>query len=583
MLRWTTAGFLLEVRAPPGWEPSRAPRREPDLRLLAAVDMVPAASLSDVSEGEEYSPREPEEVQGLVQDDPEKMSGFCYDSPSKRPRLDMRSMWSTVSTDVGDTSGSSGVASSSPAGRTSSTGAGVDLSSVFDALADGQSMPPKGGNPVVFLIRPRPRENASMTEKINWAFDYALRKDQPWLNFGLDSARRIKGKRLPLGRLIGLYLVNNEYIWDIKFDWKMKRSACDAMVRWYARGYEESVHYVRKFLAEYWNDVSPAEVTRWIFIQRLAAVLYTPSTSAPGKVPTRIAIPKHVEAAVQNGVDTNPIICTTVGVLVTYNVKAGEQHPTVLRWIQEGLSGSDLTAKLVTLPLYQDLFKDFVDFQFAEGARVGFTHCGMVMEHSRHGKHPARVHLHAFHCPEVRWRTWDHAVKPMIIHKGDFRWMNCHPDLRPCIVKNRFRGAALGQGLYYVTGKKLGTMFRRTTLEPFVDLRESRLHDMSCRRRTGGGQGSATVPNRLGWGPSYGYSVPGARWSAPRIPCLFPLKATSDRPRSRLALWGRPTGRAAESAPSFHPLGVPPPRRSPPSCGLAMHMMRDGSAPRTSR
>ena len=92
------------------------------------------------------------------------------------------------------------------------------------------------------------------------------------------------------------------------------------------------------------------------------------------------------------------------------------------------------------------------------------------MEWSRFAEFPAHVHLHVFHAPKMRFRSWDHHTPNIVLRQSSLSWRNTRPDVKPCVVKNRFKTAAVGTGLYYVTGKKSGTMYQKNTIQPFRDV-----------------------------------------------------------------------------------------------------------------
>ena len=183
----------------------------------------------------------------------------------------------------------------------------------------------------------------------------------------------------------------------------------------------------------------------------------------------RIPLPSGERIATQPDVATNPTVANTVAVLLTYNTKVGHDDPTVLRWLQEGCTGDDLFQKMMKHELYKDVFQDFWDFQLAVSVRLGFAHTAVCMEWSRLAEFPARVHLHAYLAPSLRFRSWDHNTPYILIDQQSLIWRDTRPDVKPCQVKNRYKSAAVGHGLYYVTGKKCGTMYQLNTIKPFKD------------------------------------------------------------------------------------------------------------------
>ncbi len=167
--------------------------------------------------------------------------------------------------------------------------------------------------------------------------------------------------------------------------------------------------------------------------------------------------------------DPDPIVANTVAVLLTYNTKVGHDDPIVLRWLQEGCKGDVLFQKMMQHTLYKDVFEEFWEFQHALGEKLGFANTAVCMEWSRFAEFPARVHLHVYHAPGLRFRSWDHHTPNIEIRQKCLLWKGRRPDVRPCFVKNRYKSAAVGTGLYYVAGNKSGTMYQKNTIQPFKD------------------------------------------------------------------------------------------------------------------
>jgi hypothetical protein len=398
----------------------------------------------------------------------ESESDEDYFTPAPRNgSVEMQTLWSLP---FSSSSSQSTAASSSSAGS-AFIHAPINLAALFaKTTGDDSTVQRTHGLSVsrYTITEQPPIDGSTLEEQLDWVFEYALRIDKPWLNFPYKKSQmRYKTKRPDFAHLIRQFVDDKHYEWNVKIIWKSRRTAFDRMRGWFSRAYGVGAKKSSVVLADRWKVMKPQDIARWVFITRLEEVLYEPCQYKQ-KRSVRVALPSGVKmtSCVQT---SDPVIADTVAVLLTYNTRVGQDDPTVLRWLQEGWKDNALFEKMMKHDLYKDVFEEFWEFQHALGQRLGFVHTAVCMEWSRHAEFPARVHLHAYHAPNLRFRSWDHHTPTIMIRQQSICWKNARPDVKPCVVKNRYKTAAVGTGLYYVTGKKLGTMYQRNTIQPFKD------------------------------------------------------------------------------------------------------------------
>ena len=158
------------------------------------------------------------------------------------------------------------------------------------------------------------------------------------------------------------------------------------------------------------------------------------------------------------------------GIQLTYFPKLGQDHPTVIGWIRQGLRGDDLRSKLMTLPEYKRYFDQFVEFIQELCSNLGFANCCCCMEMGENFRFVGGVHLHAYMC-FLKVKGGLANVKTIRIPWEHLGFCNLKPFT---VVTKGFRGRrlieAMAQGMHYILGPKSSAMYRWTTLEPVKDL-----------------------------------------------------------------------------------------------------------------
>ena len=167
------------------------------------------------------------------------------------------------------------------------------------------------------------------------------------------------------------------------------------------------------------------------------------------------------------------------GISVTYFPKLGQDNPTVIGWIRQGLRGDDLRSKLMTLPEYRRYFDQFVEFVRELCSNLGFATCCCCMEMGDNFRFVGGVHLHAY-MSFLKVKGGLANVKSIRIPSELLDFCNLKPFH---VVTKGYRGRrlidAMAQGMHYLLGPKSSAMYRWTTTEPVKDL--SSMKHRICR------------------------------------------------------------------------------------------------------
>ena len=162
---------------------------------------------------------------------------------------------------------------------------------------------------------------------------------------------------------------------------------------------------------------------------------------------------------------------TCVGFIATWHTRLGKDHPSVIRWIQEGKRGDELRELLMTLDLFEISFKTFLDHMHAMAKHHGLGACSASMEMCYQGKIPCQVHLHLFLGPLVTYRGCLKRQVPVAFPWSSLVWNESLPHIEPLRL-TRGCGAlerATRRGLYYVTMDKVGMLYRSSNVWPHED------------------------------------------------------------------------------------------------------------------
>lgn len=321
----------------------------------------------------------------------------------------------------------------------------------------------------VTAIPKKPASDASISEKERFTFEYAIRRDKLWTLPGFDCSKRRRLARKqcePIAPILWAFLEDTNFDWHTTVGWQQKRDAWSRLRGWYGQVWNINKTLALAQLVDFWATVSSQVVKRWIFVLRLSTFVY--ENSCPGQpLSLKTSVLGKVEPA--NATDGNPIVESTVALLVTYNTPFGEDDPDIRRLILEGQAGEGLFEKMRKHVAYGVYFRRFWDFLSRWSKRLGWPNTAACMEWSSNSSFLARVHLHGYLAPSTRRGAWDHKVEQRSIRQDDLVFEGIRPDRQACNVKNRYRTVAIGNGLFYVTCGKVGTMYQETTLRPYED------------------------------------------------------------------------------------------------------------------
>jgi hypothetical protein len=130
--------------------------------------------------------------------------------------------------------------------------------------------------------------------------------------------------------------------------------------------------------------------------------------------------------------------------------------------------------KLKNHDLHRAAFRRFVTFQRDLAERHRFKTWAVALEHSEHGDHPARVHLHVYAGVDIRG---GHLLMGMPqtrpVSKESLEWIGCGaPWVKFTTIKRPSPSTIMlgvSTGMYYVAGAKSSNLMLEASLQPFVD------------------------------------------------------------------------------------------------------------------
>ena len=166
------------------------------------------------------------------------------------------------------------------------------------------------------------------------------------------------------------------------------------------------------------------------------------------------------------------------GWLATYNTDLGLQDPDILQWVQQGLRGSDLAAKLKEHDLIKKAFTRFVSFHKDRAEQHAFKTWAVALEHSMNAKHPARVHLHTYAGVDIRGGhllMGAPLARPVSLTGLTFAGCDA-PKVRPTTIRRPSPSTILNgvsTGMYYVAGAKESSIMMEASMMPIEEPKKS--------------------------------------------------------------------------------------------------------------
>ena len=149
-----------------------------------------------------------------------------------------------------------------------------------------------------------------------------------------------------------------------------------------------------------------------------------------------------------------------------------------MQWVQQGLRDDELADKLKQHILIQKAFCRFVSFHKDLAHKHDFKTWAVGLEHSRHAKHPARVHLHTYAGVDIRGGSILMGV-PLVrpVSKSGLTFPGCDvPFVKFTIIRRPSTATILNgvsTGMYYVAGAKESSLMVEASMLPI----QEREHD----------------------------------------------------------------------------------------------------------
>ena len=234
-----------------------------------------------------------------------------------------------------------------------------------------------------------------------------------------------------------------------------------------------SIRQVYESTSANWQNLSMDHQHAWA---DLARVFATP-TGSEWAVRLRLKMPQKgsqnlaskKQSPNQGPPGTN---LTGYGFSLCFNTDFGQKNIETVKVVQSGLRGAELREALVKIPEYEQFFDRFYSHFQKLGREVGAPLVAGCMEHSEHGDHPARVHLHCFLGIDIRGGIYGRAPQELTVTKGQLTFEGLRPSIGLTTCSRRRNLAihtSVVQCYYYVAGPKLGCLFSRGEAVLFKD------------------------------------------------------------------------------------------------------------------
>ena len=297
----------------------------------------------------------------------------------------------------------------------------------------------------------------------------AMMSDAAWLNFPQRPTKRARGKQPWYYNRNVHTLMEKEEVDTIRNYSKADRDmGFVEFNRVFSMVTGQTFTKARPTAWKAWTVASVKDREAWYFIQDLRKQVYT---SVPGKARERIPLPDG--AILQKIRDDNtedPLLCESLGVLLTYHTNVGEQNPQAVSVQEQDLPMHMIKEELMAIHEYEEVYHSFKDF-ITNLARQ--THCprwATCMELNPHADRSTRVHLHAFLGQECSYLGFVTHMKKVRFHLSTVLFRGIRPHAQPM----RPRGpsgvtVASAHGLYYVLAPKIGQMWSDGNIKPFED------------------------------------------------------------------------------------------------------------------
>lgn len=380
---------------------------------------------------------------------------------------------------------------------------GVHIDSIFDSDSEKQETSPTPTTSSQKLGQVSFDEICQMHPNKIWllVLDYILPRYgdvQPRKRIGRDKKQKATlddiiaaVKSQPMSRLVECRL-NHKARWHAQL----------ALITWMARFLGMSVRDTRKVVLPqfskggYWSTMDDKVKSRFVFLWSLGQdekfkQLFPEFATRRNGQTTCINLPVK-ETVAADIEEQHTVSC--FGFLATYNTKIGLQDPDILRWLQEGLRGTDLQDRMKSHPLLAACFQRFAQHIKDVAESLKFPVWAVSMEHGNNSKHPGRVHFHAAAGVDIsRGVGYMGIPKPTLVKRADLFWEGSDA---PHVKWTNFKRAtpnliynAVATAMYYVAGPKIGSLFVEASVYPMKAPSHTQLvclhEDSLCLRQFG--------------------------------------------------------------------------------------------------
>ena len=247
----------------------------------------------------------------------------------------------------------------------------------------------------------------------------------------------------------------------LELTWRDTRAAVDAHRLWYHRlfvahdmcagsaDYAEQKRHMREASADHYKGMNPGEKALW------AVSVHN------GDLP--VFEPQAPQGTGQADGDDEPK--EVHGMLFTFHGEWGFNDPSVIRLVDEGLRGEELSKALKHLPVYAELGKRFFQVMCHVGAAIGWNKVSVSVEHcpKAAAEHPARVHLHVFLSESSSKNEKRVSRLKKLVTFERVPSANAVPMKCTSKENDAFKAKRVNEGHYYLQFPKTGLLFQQSS------------------------------------------------------------------------------------------------------------------------
>ena len=298
----------------------------------------------------------------------------------------------------------------------------------------------------------------------------------------LCQSQRSQKRKAPQWLLLLRSVIKNPLVeFTFNVSWRQRTDAYYMLTAWLSRLSGRSIREVRGAISPVymkegkWKHYDDKVKCRFHFLKELEKCDEF-QKAFPELCETRVnGRSSQTSFAMVAASESNPVsVQLCYGYLATYNTHLGLYDPIILQWVQQGLRGPELGAKLKTRDLLKDAFPPFVEFHKELAAKFGFASWAVAMEHSENAQNPARVHLHVYAGTDIRGGfMFMGTPKPTAVLPASLNWDGCAlPKVRYTIIRRPSPSTILNgvaTGMYYVAGSKKSNLFLEASMYPFQE------------------------------------------------------------------------------------------------------------------